>query len=131
MKNSIKREQSQTGLNSAERENFGPKVKKYIELTEEVLARLVEGKCVEGSLHRDQWTGRITFRAYNRQPRVRRRDKLVCELENGWLKEGTLRYKLYISVRKALGRRLINVLMHRELMTAMNALEVEELLDNV
>ena len=32
MKNSIKKVQSQTGLNSAERENVGLKVKKYIEL---------------------------------------------------------------------------------------------------
>jgi hypothetical protein len=61
MKNSIKKVQSQTGLNSAERENVGLKVKKYIELSEEVIARLVSGKCVEGSLHRDKWTGKVTF----------------------------------------------------------------------
>ena len=106
-------------------------MKKYIELTEEVLARLVEGKCVEGSLHRDQWTGKITFRAYNRQPRVRRRDKLICELENGWLKISPQKVKFFSSVKRGMGHRLINLVMHRELMTAMNALEVEELLDNV
>ena len=105
-------------------------MKKYIEISEEALARLVEGKYVEGSLHRDQWTGRITFRAYNRQPRVRRRDKLVCQLENGWLKESPTRYKFFNSVKKDLGRRLVNLVMHRELTTAMNVLEVEELLDN-
>ena len=72
MKNSIKKEQSQTGLNSAERENFRTSCKKYIQIEEEVLVRLVEGKYVEGSLHRDKWTGQITFRAYNRQSRKRK-----------------------------------------------------------
>ena len=69
MKDSIKREQSQTGLNSAERENVGLKVKKYIELSEEVIARLVSGKSVEGSLHHDKRTGKVTFLAYNRKSR--------------------------------------------------------------
>ena len=44
-------------------------MKKYIAIEEEVLARLVLGKCVEGRLFRDKWTGVITFNAYNRQPR--------------------------------------------------------------
>ena len=44
-------------------------MKKFIELSEEVIARLVSGKCVEGSLRRDEWTGKVTFRAFNRQPR--------------------------------------------------------------
>ena len=106
-------------------------MRKYIDVSEEALARLVEGKCVEGSLHRDQWTGRISFRAYNRQPQLRRRDRLICRLEHGWLKESPQRIKFYNSVKKDLGRRLTNVVMHRELVTAMNTLEVEELLDNV
>ena len=130
MKNSIKKEQSQTGLNSAERENFRTSCKKYIEIPMEVMERLVEGKCVEGSLRRDKWTGKVTFRAYQRQPR-NRHERVVCQLENGWLKETPQRYKFYNSVRKNLGRRLVDVVMHRELNTAMQALEIEEILDNV
>ena len=105
-------------------------MKKYIELSDEVIARLVSGKCVEGSLHRDEWTGKVTFRAYQRQPR-QRHERVVCQLENGWLKESPQRYKFYNSVRKDLGRRMVDVVMHRELKTAMQALEIEEILDNV
>ena len=31
-------------------------MKKYIEIPMEVLERLVDDKCVEGSLRRDRWT---------------------------------------------------------------------------
>ena len=103
MKDSIKREQSQTGLSSAKRENFGPKVKKYIEISEEALARLVEGKYVEGSLHRDAWTGRLTFNAYNRQPRKRQKDLLVKKLPWGWVKESLQRIKVFGSFPKDMG----------------------------
>ena len=104
-------------------------MKKYIEISLETLERLVDGKCVAGSLHRDAWTGKVTFRAYQRQPRDRH-ERVVCQLENGWLKESPLRYKFYNSVRKDLGRRMVDVVMHRELNTAMEALEIEEILDN-
>ena len=105
-------------------------MRKYIEIPFEVMERLVEGKCVEGSLRRDEWTGKVTFRAYQRHPR-HRHERVVCQLENGWLKETPLRYKFYNSVRKDLGRRVVDVVMHRELNTAMQALEIEEILDNV
>ena len=94
------------------------------------MERLVEGKCVEGSLRRDEWTGKVTFRPYQRQSRVKH-ERVVCQLENGWLKESPQRYKFYNSVRKDLGRRLVNVVMQRELNAAMQALEIEEILDNV
>ena len=105
-------------------------MRKYIEISEEALARLVEGKYVEGSLHRDQWTGRITFNAWVRKSPKHPKDRMVCPLENGWLKESPTRYKFFNSVKKDLGQRLVNLVMHRELTTAMNVLEVEELLDN-
>ena len=105
-------------------------MRKFVEIPFEVMERLVEGKCVEGSLRRDEWTGKVTFRAYQRQPR-QRHDRVVCQLENGWLKESSQRYKFYNSVRKDLGRRMVDVVMHRELKTAMNALEIEEIMDNI
>ena len=98
MKNSIKKAQNQTCLNSAERENFGLKVKKYIAIEEEVLVRLVEGKYVEGSLHRDKWTGIITFNAYNRLPRHSRKNALLKKTPWGWLKASKARRKRYTSV---------------------------------
>ena len=105
-------------------------MRKYVEIPFEVIERLVEGKCVEGSLRRDEWTGKVTFRAYQRQPR-QCHERVVCQLENGWLKESPQRYKFYNSVRKDLGRRLVDVVMHRELNAAMQALEIEEILDRV
>ena len=105
-------------------------MRKYVEITLEVMERLVEGKCVEGSLRRDEWTGKVTFRPYQRQSRVKH-ERVVCQLENGWLKESPQRYKFYNSVRKDLGRRLVNVVMQRELNAAMQELEIEEILDNV
>jgi len=77
-------------------------MRKYIELSEEVIARLVCGKCVEGSLRRDEWTGKVTFRAYQRQPRVREKDRLVKKLPWGWVKESLLRVKRYSSLPKEL-----------------------------
>lgn len=95
-----------------------------------VMAKLLEGKRVEGVLYLDQNTGKLSFKAYNRQARDRH-ERVVCQLENGWLKESPLRYKFYNSVRKDLGHRIVNVVMHRELNTAMEQLEIEEILDNV
>ena len=95
-----------------------------------VMAKLLEGKRVEGVLYIDQDTGKLTFKAYNRQPRDRH-ERVVCQLENGWLKESPQRYKFYNSVKKDLGRRLVDVVMHRELNKAMQALEIEEILDRV
>ena len=77
-------------------------MRKYIELSEEVIARLVCGKCVEGSLRRDEWTGKVTFRAYQRQPRIREKDRLVKKLPWGWVKESLLRVKRYSSLPKEL-----------------------------
>ncbi len=104
-------------------------MRKYVEIPFEVMERLAGGKCVEGSLRRDEWTGKVTFKAYQRQPR-QRHERMVCLLENGWLKESPQRYKFYNSVRKDLGRRIVNVVMHRELNTAMQALEIEEIMHN-
>ena len=105
-------------------------MRKYVEIPMEAIDRLMSDKCVEGSLRRDKQTGRIIFRAYQRQPRDRH-ERVVCQLENGWLKESPQRYKFYNSVRKDLGRRLVDVVMHRELNAAMQVLEVEEILDRV
>ena len=77
-------------------------MRKIIELSEEVIARLVCGKCVEGSLHRDEWTGKVTFRAYQRMPREREKDRLVKKLPWGWVKESLLRVKRYSSLPKEL-----------------------------
>lgn len=78
-------------------------MKKYIEISEEALSRLVEGKYVDGSLHRDAWTGRISFRMFNRKPRVRHKDRLVKKLPWGWIRESMERIKVFGSYPKNMG----------------------------
>ena len=73
-------------------------MKKLIAIEEEVLARLVCGKCVEGRLNRDKWTGVISFKAYNRKPRIRQKDVLMKKTPWGWLKASLKRRKRYTSM---------------------------------
>ena len=102
-------------------------IKKYTEIPEEALARLDDNKCVEGSLHRDPVTHRIVFNMYNRQPRNRPKDRLVCPLESGWLKESQQRIKFYSSVKKELGVAEVHNAMERDLDKAMSELFIERL----
>ena len=68
----------------------------------ELLKQLLNGKYVQGVLYMDQDTGRITFKAYNRQPRSREKDVLVKKLPWGWVKESITRKKRYSSIPKDL-----------------------------
>ena len=104
-------------------------MKKFIEISEEAYARLASGRCVEGSLHMDEWTGRVSFNAWQRKSRHRRDDKVVCQLEHGWLKESKQRYKFYNSVKKNLGVPMTKVVMERELKTAVHELEIARIID--
>ena len=131
MKNLIKKEQSQTGLKSAERENFGLKAKKYIAIEEEVLVRLVEGKYVEGSLHRDQWTGVITFNAYKRTRPKNPRDRLVKKLPWGWVKESVKNIKVFGSIPKHFGTAQVMALLDEHNHDAKDALIDREILNIV
>ena len=105
-------------------------MRKVVEIPYEVMERLLEGKYVEGSLHLDKVTGAIVYNAYNRKSK-NRKDRLVMPLEHGWLKESPSRYKFYNSVKKELGLREIYLIMTRELKKAMQALELEDILNNV
>ena len=106
-------------------------MRKYIELSEEVIARLVCGKCVEGSLHRDEWTGKVSFRAYQRQPRVREKDRLVKKLPWGWVKESLERIKVFGSFPKDLGTARVMGLLEDHTRDAKNALIDREIIDFV
>ena len=106
-------------------------VKKYIVIPEEILIRLAEGRYVEGSLHRDNFTGCITFRAYNRKPRLRLRDRLIRVLEHGWVKESEQRIKVYESIPKELGTARIMSVLDREMKEAKSALIDREIIDNI
>ncbi len=105
-----------------------------VEISQEVLAAVMDGKCVEGRLRKQPSSKGthqvIGFAPYNRKPRGSK-DKVICQLENGWLKESPRRIKFYNSVKKALGRRMVEVVMHRDLKSAMDVMKIQEILDNI
>ena len=102
-------------------------MRKFVEIPLEVLERLVEGKCVEGSLRRDEWTGKVTFRAYQRQPRVREKDRMVKKLPWGWVKESMERIKVFGSFPKDFCTAQVIELLNEHNQDAKNALIEREL----
>ncbi|MBR1411435.1 MAG: hypothetical protein IJ580_10105 [Prevotella sp.] len=106
-------------------------IKKYIEIPEESLVGLSEGRFVEGSLHRDKDTGRIVFNAYRRTSKRRKKDILLAELEHGWLKESAKRVKFYCALKKSIGTARIIAAMEREQRAACGHLIDREIIDRV
>ena len=102
------------------------KMKKYIEIPMEALESLAEGKCLQGSLRRDEW-GRIVFKAYRRSPRPSA--KVLRVLEHGWVKETERRIKVFESMPKALGAARMMAVIERETKEVKNALIDRELIE--
>ncbi len=104
-------------------------MKKYIFVMNaiELVKRLANGKRVEGVLYMDEVTGRLTFKAYNRQPQVRARDRLIRKLPWGWLKESTERVKVLGSFPKDVGTAKVMGLLEEHMRDAKNALIEREL----
>jgi hypothetical protein len=77
-------------------------MRKYIYVLDalELMTKLIVGKRVGGVLYMDENTGRLTFKAYNRQPRIRHKDHLVKKLPWGWVKESLERIKVFGSFPK-------------------------------
>ena len=93
----------------------------------ELLGQLMNGKRVEGVLYLDQDTGKLTFKAYNRQPRVREKDRLVKKLPWGWVKESIERIKVFGSFPKDFCTAQIIALLNEHTQDAKNALIDKEL----
>jgi hypothetical protein len=106
-------------------------MKKYIEIPVEAVERLVEGKYVEGSLHRDAWTGKIVFNAWVRRKPNNPNDKLVKKLPWGWVKESMQRIKVFGSFPKDVGTAQVMGLLEDHTRDAKNALIDRELIDFV
>ena len=93
----------------------------------ELLGQLMNGKRVEGVLYMDQNTGKLTFKAYNRQPRVREKDRLMKKLPWGWVKESIERVKVFGSFPKDFCTAQILELLNEHNQDARNALIDKEL----
>ena len=71
-----------------------------------VMARLEQGKSVEGGMSLDQETGCITFRPYNRlsrEPGYVPPSVVLYETTNGALRQTAKRNKILVSVKRSLG----------------------------
>ena len=97
----------------------------------ELLNQLMNGKRVEGVLYIDQNTGKLTFKAYNRQREKRRKDALVKKLPWGWMKESVQRIKVFGSFPKEVGTARVMTLLEDHKRDAMNALIEHELIEFV
>lgn len=95
----------------------------------ELISKLMMGKRVEGVLFIDENTGRLTFKAYNRQARVRQKDRLVKKLPWGWVKESMERIKVFGSFPKDMGSAAIMGLMDDNHRQAKNAMIERELIE--
>ena len=106
-------------------------MKKYIFVLNavNVMAKLLKEKRVEGVLFLDENTGKLTFKAYNRQPRVREKDRMVKKLPWGWVKESMERIKVFGSFPKDFCTAQILGLMNEHNQDAKNALIDKELDD--
>ena len=104
-------------------------MKKYVFILNalELMTKLYVGKRVEGVLYMDENTGRLTFKAYNRQPRMREKDQLVKKLPWGWVKESLERIKVFGSFPKDMGTATIMGLLEEHTRDAKNALIDREL----
>ena len=96
----------------------------------ELMKLLVDGKRVEGVLYMDQDTGKLTFKAYNRKPQIKRKDVLVKKLPWGWIKESLERIKVFGSFPKDFCTAQIIELLNEHNQDAKSAL-VEKELDNI
>ena len=104
-------------------------MKKYIFVLNalELMSKLYVGKRVEGVLFMDENTGRLTFKAYNRQPKKREKDQLVKKLPWGWVKESLERIKVFGSFPKDVGTARVMGLLDEHTKDAKNALIEREL----
>ena len=104
-------------------------MRKYIEIDEEVLKSIMEGKFVQGSLHYNEQAKRIDFNYYKRKERVK--DKLIAAMEHGWLKESTENFKFFISLKKSIGIARVVAAIEREQRKACGHLMDREIVDRV
>ena len=104
-------------------------MKKYILVLNaiNVMAKLLKEKRVEGVLFLDENTGKLTFKAYNRQPRVREKDRLVKKLPWGWVKESMERIKVFGSFPKGYNTAQVMGMLDEHTKDAKNALIDREL----
>ena len=110
-------------------------MKKYIEINDEVLelvlARLAEGKCVKGSLHRDKWTGAIVFTYYTIKPYQVKQEVVIGRTDFGRVTETPCNYKVYETLPKKMGLVRLQAALDRDIRDAKSAIATNEIVDHI
>lgn len=93
-----------------------------IEVSNEVLQTIMDGKRVKGSLKLESINENnepvIGFKAYNRKPYKRLQEEVLFYLEHGRVTESPQRIKMYESVPKRLGMAYVGKVLEREARSA-------------
>ena len=77
-------------------------MKKLIEVSEEALETIMNGRYVEGTIRMVAGRG-LVFSKWTRRIHQRPTDRMLLRTANGWLKESTQRLKMWVSVPRDLG----------------------------
>ena len=108
-------------------------MKVQVEMSNETLQAIMDGKCVEGSLRLQLSSmgthSEVAFRSYNRKPRVREKDRLVKKLPWGWVKESIECIKVFGSFPKDYGTATMMGLLEEHTKDAKNALIEREIIE--
>ena len=104
-------------------------MKVQIEISNETLQTIMDGKRVKGALRLLPSEGKkkkvIGFNAYNQKPYNRPTEHVLFYLEHGRVTESPERIKMYESVPKRLGMAYVGKVMEREVKSAAEQLKVE------
>ena len=102
-------------------------IKKFIWIMNalQVLEALASGKRL------DEVTRQLTFKAFDRSGKKRKKDKTIRHLEHGWLKESAARVKVFESLPKHIGTASMIAALEREMKIAKEALIDRELINRV
>ena len=101
--------------------------KVFVQSAAELMMRIGSGRRVEGVLYVDENTGLLTFKAYNRQPHRRPKDRLLKKLPWGSVRESVERIKVFGSFPKHLGTSRVMSLVDDHTREAKNVLIEREL----
>ena len=108
------------------------KININVEISEEAYIRLMSGKSVPGQMKKALTTGVITFDDWKHKTKKQRsKDKLVHQLETGWVKESPEKYKVFLSIYKKLGLSRILSIIDRETKEAKTSLFDKELIETI
>ena len=104
-------------------------MKVQIEISNDTLQTIMDGKRVEGSLGLNPSDKKnekvIGFNAYNRKPYQRPKEQVLFYLEHGRVTESPECIKMYESVPKRLGREYVGKVLMREAKSASEKLTVD------